>query len=144
MRVTRRERLSDAHELFVCAHACTSLPLKVGCGIHRPTSSKVRWRFSVFLKNQLKALKLELYIFLLPKGLPEQMAKPAKDRDKLGCKERGCDCRNYLQLTPKPAFPALTLPSSWVLPDPLGGGGMWAGTMRRIFMKSVFSVLVHT
>lgn len=77
---------------------------------------------SVFMKNQWKASARA--VCLSPsKRFTRTDGKPAKDRNKLGGKERGRDYRSYLQLTHKPAFPVLTLPSSRVFADPLGGGG---------------------
>lgn len=111
----RRERLSGTQELLVRVGVYIPCLPRWDVAFIYPHPLR---RFSVFRKSQLKASELKLCVFLLLKGLSEQMVKPDKDRDKLGCEER------LPELLPAPAFPVLALPSSRVLPDPLGGGGI--------------------
>lgn len=110
MEVIKRERLSGAY-------AC-NLPFKVGRDICIAASSKV----FCLCEESVEAARA---VYLSPsKRFTRTDGKPAKDRDKLGGKEWGRDYRSYLQLTHKPAFPVLTLPSSRVFAQLLGGGGM--------------------
>lgn len=95
------------------------------------------------MKSQSESSELKLCVFLLPKGLSEQMASQPKIEISLVANKVGV-ITGTTSSSHKPAFLVLTLPPSRVLPDPLGERRKQAGTMHRVFMQTCFSDLVRS